>query len=160
MSEDEMKKEKAFELLDFGFDEAEEADRDAMERDGRFRDRDRRICACGHPFSRHHTLSGRLECKPSKMYCKCKNQKAVLESDDTRFFLRKTMGAGALHALGRGLKATVERGIEIRWVIEPNCEKCGEVDKLSPVPVTQHGIAQSYDTGYTAMLCRKCRESV
>jgi hypothetical protein len=72
--------------------------------------RDGRICLCGHGLSKHQDLGGYILCKPSKMDCPCKKIRAVIDTDDTRPFLRRTSGAGPLHALSRGLAALAQSG--------------------------------------------------
>jgi len=123
--------------------------------------RDSRICLCGHSKNRHTDIQGRTFCKPTKMDCPCKKQRYVLEAEDTRMFLRKTVGGGAMHALVRGLTASIQAGKKATWIIELVCDRCGSVDEIvTPVPVTQHGVISSEATGYDALVCATCRESV
>jgi len=76
-------------------------------------------------------------------------------------FLRKTEGAGAMHALSRGLYACIEAGRKVEWVVDLACDKCGATDKrVVPVPVTQSGYLADYATGFDALLCDECRVSV
>jgi len=145
-----------FDKLDFTLEEALKVDEQLISR----RPRDGRICACGHPAMRHTITSGIVYCKPTRMECKCKVLKVVLDSDDVRPFLRKTEGAGAMHALGRGMAAAVKKGINFKWTIDPVCERCKKPGPVSPVPVTQNGISVSHATGYDALLCAPCREEV
>lgn len=151
--------ETAFSRLDFTQEEAQAADDALCARQGRRRDG--RICVCGHPLGRHTVLSGGLVyCKPSKMECPCKATRAVVDSSDTRPFLRKTEGPGVLHALGRGVQAAVKAGHTVDWLVPAQCDRCGVEGPISPVPVTQRGVAVNEPTGYDALLCRKCRETV
>lgn len=123
--------------------------------------RDRRVCLCGHAVSKHTTFNGILVCKPSAMMCPCKKIRPVLEADDTRMFLRKTEGAGAMHALSRGLYACIEAGRKVEWIVDLACDKCGATDKrVVPVPVTQNGFLADHATGFDALLCDDCRVAV
>ena len=122
---------------------------------------DGRICLCGHSTARHTEVAGRTFCKPSKMDCPCKKERLVLEADTTRPFLRKTEGGGAMHALTRGLGVLLEQGKSAEWLIDLVCDRCGADDvPVSPVPVTQSGIASTVATGYDALLCQNCREVI
>jgi hypothetical protein len=151
--------ENPYEFLDFGVEESKAAEEKILEAGRRF-DRDGRVCACGHPMARHTFFSGMVYCKPSKMDCLCKNARAVLEAEDVRDFLRKTVGPGPLHALGRGILASTEKGHWIRWTIDMVCDRCKTPGSVAPVPVTQHGILSQEATGYDALLCRTCRDLI
>lgn len=154
-----MSMENPYEFLDFGVEESKAAE-EQLAGAGRRLDRDGRICACGHPMSRHSTYSGMVYCKPSKMDCLCKSSRAVLEAEDVRDFLRKTIGAGPLHALGRGILASTEKGHWIKWMVEMVCDRCNIPGQISPVPVTQYGSESEEATGHDALLCRKCRDEI
>lgn len=145
-------------MMDFTVDDALEADRLMRARPN---ERDGRVCICGHAAGRHSTDYGVNQCTPSAMQCSCKTLRPVIESSDVRPFLRKTEGAGPLHALGRGMGVAIAKGATIEWLIELKCDRCGETGiKLTPVPVTQSGVGTNYDTGYNAMLCGECRQAV
>lgn len=88
-------------------------------------ERDRRVCMCGHPVARHKELRGQIRCQPSRMACKCSDCVPAVEVSNTRFFLRKTTGPGAQHALARGLLAAAQAGVEIRWLVDVTCSACG-----------------------------------
>ena len=145
----------AFAFLDFDYEDVAEAERSI----GRL-GQNRKICVCGHPSGRHTIVAGMVFCKPSRMECPCKSERLVLETEDTRVFLRKTEGAGPLHALGRGMKAAKDAGKKVTWIIDMKCDRCGAEGPVSPVPVTQRGVSVAMATGYDALLCRKCREAV
>jgi hypothetical protein len=146
-----------FDFLDFTEEEALEADRKLLSKPA---ERDGRICLCGHPMGRHTSVAGITLCKPTRMECPCRASRAVLECDDVRPFLRKTSGAGAMHALGRGIAAASERGKTVTWLVEMKCDRCKKEGKLSPVPVTKQGSASNEPTGYDALLCAECRLEV
>lgn len=118
------------------------------------------ICACGHALDKHRDLGiGRRSCEPGKQYCPCKMVKPVLVTSDTRFFLRKTLGGGTLHALVLGVTSAMKAGADVEWTVEMKCEKCGTAGPVSPVPTTQYGVVVSEATGYDALLCINCREA-
>lgn len=121
--------------------------------------RDRRICICGHSMKRHEDASGRgvLQCSTGKQNCPCKKPRAVLETSDTRNFMRKTIGSGSMHALGLGIAGAVNAGHGVTWLIELKCDKCGAEGTLSPTAVTQNGVVKDEATGFDALLCRECR---
>lgn len=123
--------------------------------------RDGRICICGHGVAKHTEIAGVVNCKPSKMDCPCKKVRPVIDAEDTRPFLRKTQGAGPMHALARGLAALAENGKDADWIIDLVCDRCSqETGSLIPVPVTKDGRATVEPTGYDALLCQKCREEI
>lgn len=75
------------------------------------RERDGRICACGHPMSKHREVDvyedGSLitySCYPTRTSCLCAEALPVLEVSDIRPFMRKTKGYGDQHALSLGLR--------------------------------------------------------
>lgn len=118
--------------------------------------RDGRICLCGHGVTRHNKETG--YCLPSKMGCPCMKLRPVIDTEDTRPFMRKTQGMGSLHALSRGLAAVAMKGKEAHWIIELVCDKCGEFnDSIIPVPVSKQGVVMNEATGLDFLLCPNCR---
>ena len=100
-------------------------------------DRDKRICICGHGLNRHKTnIRGRLECKPNAMYCKCKQERPILEAQDTRVFISKTVSHATQHALVRGLQNAQEKQHDIKWLQEPQCDLCGKHTPVVPMVIT------------------------
>jgi len=148
-----------FAIVDFEYDDVVSSEAELVA-SGRRRNGDRRICVCGHPAGRHTQIQGLTICKPTRMECPCKNLRAVLRAEDTRNFLRKTEGSGALHALGRGLRAAQDAGKSVEWLVEAKCDRCLAEAQVSPVAVTQRGVVVQAATGFDALLCRKCRENV
>lgn len=146
-----------YEFLDFGQEDSEAAEIKISEQ-GRS-DRDKRICACGHPMARHWTEQGRTLCKPSKMECPCRfeSHRAVLVAGDARKFLRKTEGPGPEHALARGILASVQDGKNVEWLVEMKCDFCQKEGPVSPCPVTVGRSIEFKATGYDALLCRECK---
>jgi len=124
-------------------------------------DYDPRICLCGHAVKRHTSANGYVYCKPSKMSCPCKTVRPVLEVQDIRKFLRKTTGAGPLHALSLGIASHVLENKSVKWIVDLVCDRCGDTQSpVTPVPVTQRGHAAPRATGYDALLCTKCRTEI
>lgn len=146
----------AFSFVDFTLEEATEAEKALTPG----RERDGRICICGHPITRHVLVAGLVFCKPTRMECPCKEQRIVLDTSDTRSFLRKTEGQGPLHALGRGLQTAINAGHKVEWLVEMQCDRCGEQGPVAPVAVSQRGVAMDIPTGYDKLLCRKCRTEI
>lgn len=151
--------ENPFEFLDFDVEDVRTAE-EKIKAQSR-PDRDKRICACGHPMNSHTiSSSGIVLCTPSRMMCPCKVARPVLIAGDARKFLRKTMGPGPEHALSRGILASFEDGKDVAWIIDRICDRCGRDGNISPVPITREGIIKYEATGYDALLCRACRESL
>ncbi len=121
--------------------------------------RDPRVCICGHSFSRHYMAGGVSICKPSKMKCKCTYPMYVLETNDTRAFLRKTSGSGAFHALSRGIAATENHGKKIKWLIPVpiECFECGSTTGVTITPVSENKIPIEVESSRNAFLCISCR---
>ena len=136
---------------------------------------DKRICLCGHSITKHKDVNdnkyrddfgnGGWMCKPSAKVCLCNIPYPVKEVSDTRFFLRRTTGAGKLHALLKGMSTLATKGGTGRWLVTLTCAKCNESgdDKgISPVPLTKQG-RESFDgmsVGYDTLLCNQCRKEV
>jgi hypothetical protein len=71
--------------------------------------------------------------------------------------LRKTTGLGAFHALGRGMGAARTAGVEMNWITELVCDKCGEPGTLSPVALSRNGVPVEEPTSNNVLYCRQCR---
>lgn len=125
--------------------------------------RDNRICVCGHGVNKHDP-AGLIQCKPNALVCKCKVARPVLETTDTRLFLRKTEGFGSKHALSRGItglyltNAKKNTNKSITWLIPLACDRCKkDSPKLIPTPLTLHAkTVATIDTGLNALLCEDC----
>ena len=129
---------------------------------------DRRICICGHAMSRHHfnNYEGSHYCKPGQYACPCINPRAVIEVPSTRYFMRKSHGSGAKHALPRGIVASIqalgeeEFNAKKKWLVDPLCDICKQPAKYYPVRVTPTGDSigdDEDDQGVTAFKCADCR---
>lgn len=151
--------------LPFTLDEVNEAEEARKSRIGR-RGGDGQVCLCGHPFNRHSEIRGVVVCQPTRMSCGCKDQVAALVVQDTRVFLRKTVGVGINHALTLGLKAAVEAGHSVEWVIPTTCSQCG-AEGAFPVGMRRgnEGVrVVTSDDGRspeaTRLLCKLCMEAI
>ena len=150
----------ALEKMGISLEEALKAD-EKVRGEAKTRDRDGRVCLCGHAIARHTLVGGVVYCKPSRMECPCKKTRPVLEVEDTRKFLRRTSGSGAMHALTLGIVSHVQTGKSVEWIVDLKCDRCGTDDNnVVPAAVTQNGRAASYATGFDALLCPKCRTEV
>lgn len=144
--------------LDF-FDFTEEEGKESLAKVEKFANRDGRICVCGHSIGFHSFIEvrGLHICNALKQGCPCKMPRPVIDSANTRHFMRKTHGGGGLHALSQGVNAAVAAGTKIEWIVEQKCDRCGAESPVSPVPVSQTGSIRTEATGYDALLCRDCR---
>ena len=133
------------------------------------RNNDRRICICGHAMSRHHfdKYDGKHYCKPGQLSCPCLIPRAVIDVPNTRYFMRKSMGAGAKHSLPRGIAASMEAlGDDFterkKWLVPAECDFCHKPAKYFPVRVSPLGKIledDEKDEGVTAFVCVDCRNS-
>ena len=153
-----LKNEEILRAMGMSLEEAVKVDKELTEKNKKSRSRDSRVCLCGHGAGKHNVYAGILECKPTAMRCPCKKLRPVLETSDTRFFLRKTEGGGAMHALSRGVASAASSGQEVRWIEDIRCDSCGSTNPpIVPVPVSQQGNVRNEATGYDALLCASCR---
>ena len=154
-----LKNEEILKAMGISLEEAQRVDQELVEKT-RARKRDSRICICGHAVNKHNVYAGILECKPSAMICPCKKIRPILETSDTRMFLRKTEGAGVMHALNRGIVAAITAGKEVHWLENLACDKCKGTDgQIVPAPVTSNGVPMNHPTGFDVLMCYTCRTS-
>ena len=93
--------------------------------------RDGRVCACGHPMTRHQESDLRevgrgivRSCNPVRMTCPCTDPKPVVTAADTRPFLHKTKGYGRKHALMLGLTALLAKNRAFDWLPGSGWPRC------------------------------------
>jgi hypothetical protein len=164
MNENEIKE--FFEGLDFTHDDVKKVNSKAVSQARMGRDSG--ICSCGHPKSRHKYLDnrGHWNCEPSRMSCNCRNLEVVLEAQDTRDFLTKTLGNGAEHALSRGIDVTMKKGKWVKWVdTGRTCWVCKDPDKKTTIVaykvVGEMPVECKGEGGQkNRMMCNECRESI
>jgi hypothetical protein len=137
-------------LLELGLDvSAISAHREDIKR----KEFNRNVCVCGHAMNKH---SDGL-CHTARMYCPCENPMPVVEVSDTRYFMTKSRGYGAQHALSTGLSRLHEVGGSSRLIIEPKCFRCGEMAN----PLIPAGFSRDqwlvYRPGiFNGMFCLSC----
>jgi hypothetical protein len=145
----------AFDKLGVTKDDAKDALERIQEESGR---KDGRICICGHSNGRHRIgYAGLMTCQAAKQFCPCKQVRLVVSASDTRPFLRKSSGGDGFHALIQGIAAAEEKGIDVEWLVEPKCDKCGGSDGISVVTVDASGFELTESKGYDIFVCSQCR---
>lgn len=112
------------------------------------RDRDSRICSCGHSMMAHKYDEGlgREICRAGKVICNCVQKEPVLKAQDARVFIRATEGAGTDHALLIGIMSARNKGHTLKWLKDPICRVCS-VDGAMPVPMDESGRVVSGRSG-------------
>ena len=140
----------------------EEAEAALVATDRSYQARDGRICSCGHPVSKHSTISstGETSCKPGLLLCKCEYLYPVIEVPNTRYFMRKSLGNGADHALMLGIAAANKANpfpeVEMVFLIEGRCQFCQKEAKVAPAHSTKSKIIMHEPTTHNVMLCEDC----
>lgn len=137
----------------------------AVEAISKYARQDGRVCICGHTMKSHSDgtyTQGILKCGALKDTCSCRAPRAVVESSNGRYFLKKTRGSGGFHALTQGIYAAVNAGHEITWIGESRCDKCNKEAKTTPCVMRNDGklAPQEIDTGIYALLCTECRATL
>lgn len=137
----------------------------AIEMVAKYSKQDGRVCICGHTMKAHSDgtyTQGILKCQALKATCSCRTPRAVVESSNGRYFLKKTHGSGGFHALTQGIDAVIKAGHTVEWIGTPKCDKCGTEGKTSPCVMRQDGrlAPDDFDTGVYALLCTECRSSL
>lgn len=127
-----------FEVLGVSYEEVAEHVRELESRSRR--DRDSRICECGHSMMAHRMVEelGREVCRPGRVICNCVEKEAVLRPEDARPFIRSTEGPFEKHALMIGLSRLKEKGLKAEWIKQPVCYVCGSAGAF-PVPLNEQG---------------------
>ena len=116
------------------------------------------ICICGHALNKHGTLGpGRNYCRTAQMWCPCGEVEAVLEVQDSRYFMRATYGYGAKHALIAGLARLIEVGKNARWVVPLRCQNCGSFEgPVLPVAIDSRGELSDKPEKLNLLSCMNC----
>lgn len=150
-------------LFGFSSDDVEEAFKEKEEEEAR--KRDGRICSCGHPVKHHtKTSDGYISCKPGRQFCPCEMLAPVIKVPDTRYFMRRSQGNGARHALSMGIHAAIKANTKsedlMEWLVPPVCQNpnCGnEGVKLYPTHITAERVVMDEPTKFNVLLCDDCR---
>lgn len=105
------------------------------------RDRDSRICMCGHTMHAHKVMDGLPNpvCRAGKVICNCTEPEPVLKPEDARLFLRATEGARDKHALSVGVARLAEKGLRGKWLVKRACVVCATEVGVFPVPFDKEG---------------------
>lgn len=160
----------------FDFDESEYQEiSESIRKNKNKLDIDRRICACGHPMSRHKsnpfapTVAGRpaLSCQLPNSVCTCKLPRAVLKVGNTKNFLMKPIKetGSSGHPLLRGIRSVRDKSEDeyrqIEWLIPMRCDKCQAEDvKITPLGFfieTERRAEDNKAGDTTIFLCDSCR---
>lgn len=129
----------------------------ALDKFDKGRERDTRICICGHHSNRHTEIDGLIDCKVVKYECSCTVFRPVLKSSNVKPFIRTTTGPGVEHALLKGVAGAVKLGAEIEWLVEPKCDKCEKEAKVLPVALNPMSLRVSnIGTRVNQLVCREC----
>lgn len=137
------------------------------------RERDGRICVCGHGARNHGIVEpehrgkaleeapqGSVACSVGRHHCACERFFPVLVSQDNRRFMSKTVGPGTEHALARGVANALNAGVAIRWAESLACGKCEAVGvRLQPVAVRvglNGPVIARRTSEYNYLLCDAC----
>jgi len=131
---------------------------DALDKFDKGKQKETRICICGHHASRHTEFDdGMVDCKVVKYECSCTKFRPVLKSSLVKPFIRTTSGPGTEHALLKGLAGAVKLGAEIEWLVEPKCDKCEAEGRVLPAALNPSSLKVSQiGTRVNQMLCREC----
>ena len=116
------------------------------------------VCACGHAMNKHTQYeSGHWDCHTAKMWCPCQEPIPVLVADDTKYFMTKTHGYGAKHALATGLLRCRQKGVKTRMIVEPICFKCErETDNLFPAAINRENRLVDVPADRNGIFCIEC----
>jgi hypothetical protein len=119
--------------------------------------KDGRICICGHAMKHHFETDGKSLCMPSRIDCKCRHSRTVVQTSDVRHFLQLTTGMGPRHALSVGMVSASKAGKEVEWAISPVvCDYCKEPGKLLPVPLAHMSVFVDHQADNNVLLCQDC----
>lgn len=141
------------------------------------RERDGRICVCGHGAKNHGPTEskwfgtplqdvpqGGIACSVGRHACACTKFDPVLVSEDNRRFMSKTVGPGEDHALARGVVNAMNAGVGIRWKENLVCGKCGAAGvRLQPVAILIRDgapVVARRSAEYNYLLCDACVEEL
>jgi hypothetical protein len=146
-------------LNDLGIEE-EEVEQFIAQRD-RGEEGKKYVCICGHAMNKHSETAGSLMCVTAKHYCPCLHPIAVLNVQDTRYFMTKTYGFGRRHALATGLYRLGRVGKWAIWLEKPYCHKCGsEGHPILPTAIDEMNRAVERPAIRNVLLCVSCLEQL
>jgi len=125
----------------------------------------REVCVCGHSIGHHTFVESRevWSCSPGMTRCSCQSPRAVLVATNLRMFMFSTEGPGALHALGKGMVASIAEGESFNWIENPAlCDKClGTLTAeggVFPTPLAESSGFVMGTSPHNRILCGSCFE--
>jgi hypothetical protein len=138
------------------------------------KERDGRICICGHPAKCHTSeageasavhfamkASGRNKCFPGRQSCPCRKFVGVLIASDVRKFMHRTTGPGPGHALTKGIDSGAQSHISMSWTENAVCELCKRSDVVLTAVSLDNTLFESNDaTPINYLLCAEDRMNV
>lgn len=144
----------AFDELGLSIQEAEEFQ--TANRNKKVANRD--VCACGHAMNKHTKYeSGHWDCHTAKMWCPCQEPIPVLQADDTKYFMTKTHGYGAKHALATGLLRCRQKGVATKMIVALQCFKCAMAGvELLPAAINRDNRLVDVPASRNGIFCLKC----
>jgi hypothetical protein len=121
----------------------------------------REVCICGHAINKHDGMGGNVICVTARMWRPCTTPHAVLNVQDTRYFMTRTYGAGRKHALATGLHRLGKKGKWAKWIVEPKCAKCGaNKNPVYPTAIDETNRVSRKPTSRNFLLCGVCLEEL
>lgn len=123
-----------------------------------FDPRSSKICLCGHPSSSHEQIQNKERCMHHGLRCKCTMNFPVISVREIGAFHFTTTGAGADHALSKGIKRYREKNSIPTWHMgEFYCMGCFKMDiPRNPVSMNENGSFLINSGPYNALVCDKC----
>ena len=128
------------------------------------KERNHKVCVCGHSVSYHTEVGDRVVCSPGKIRsCKCSKERAVLEAQNLRLFMCATEGCGSDHALGKGITASDANEKEYSWIGTAGlkCDAClGDMQDWANRHIVTldpySGMPVDRSTGIDKIICTSC----
>lgn len=134
------------------------------------KDRDGRVCICGHGMAYHSgsdpevraqlEAAGRtvrVRCAYAKSTCPCVSPHPVLTTKDIRRFMHKTAGSGKLeHALAQGIMSCNLNKTPLVWLENTTCNDCG-IPCISAYAGTRNGHIAEGPSPINVFLCDDCK---
>ncbi len=116
------------------------------------------VCICGHATNKHNEISKDYwSCVTARHYCPCAKPIPVLLVQDTRYFMRKTYGYGAKHAMSTGLRKLNQEGKWSKFIIDLSCFRCNSTDvKLHPAALNRDFRISDRPEAINVLLCWNC----
>lgn len=143
----------AFELLGLSAQEVDKFMEDKKEKKP-----NNQVCSCGHAMNKHtKTENGIWSCNTARMWCPCQYPIPVVEASDTKYFMTKSYGYGAKHALATGLRRSQLKGVSTKLIVEAACFKCKATRvELLPAGLSRHNEMLDIPAPRNGIFCRKC----